>query len=127
MVLLIIQLKRMLKKVILYPVEYYDGPDRSPLYQDEISQAYLNHTDARTLTFDAYVTFHKLFNDKHDFTAMIGYNQENWREDYSSSSRKELMTSSLPSLDLATGDMNVSHNVYNDCFKERIWTSELYI
>lgn len=94
------------------PVEYYDGPDRSPLYQDEISQAYLNHTDARTLTFDAYVTFHKLFNDKHDFTAMIGYNQENWREDYSSSSRKELMTSSLPSLDLATGDMNVSHNVY---------------
>ena len=94
------------------PVEYYDGPDRSPLYQDEISQAYLNHTDARTLTFDAYVTFHKLFNDKHDFTAMIGYNQENWREDYSSSSRKELMTSSLPSLDLATGDMNVSQNVY---------------
>ena len=94
------------------PVEYYDGPDRSPLYQDEISQAYLNHTDARTLTFDAYVTFHKLFNGKHDFTAMIGYNQENWREDYSSSSRKELMTSSLPSLNLATGDMNVSQNVY---------------
>lgn len=94
------------------PVEYYDGPDRSPLYQDEISQAYLNHTDARTLTFDAYATFHKLFADKHDFTAMIGYNQENWREDYSSSSRKELITSSLPSLDLATGDMNVAQNIY---------------
>ena len=67
------------------PIEYYDGPDRPALVLDEISQAYMNNTNARTLTFDAYVTFHKVFNDKHDFSAMIGYNQEDWRSNYSSS------------------------------------------
>lgn len=93
------------------PIEYYDGPDRPALVLDEISQAYMNNTNARTLTFDAYATFHKVFNDKHDFSAMIGYNQEDWRSNYSSSSRKELITSSLPSQGLATGDMNVGQSI----------------
>ncbi len=95
------------------PVEYYDGPDRMAYYHDEITNAYLNHTDARTLTFDAYATFHKVFNEKHDFTAMIGFNQEDWRENYTSLSRKELISSSLPSIDLATGDMNMGQNIYS--------------
>lgn len=94
------------------PVDYYDGPDRPATQQNPVSQAYLNHTDSRTLTFDAYATFHKLFNDKHDFTAMVGFNQENWRENYTSSSRKELISNSLPSLGLASGDMNVGQNIY---------------
>lgn len=94
------------------PVDYYDGPDRPAAQQDPVSQAYLNHTNARTLTFDAYATFHKLFNDKHDFTAMVGFNQEDWRDNYTSASRKELISSSLPSLGLASGDMNVGQRVY---------------
>ena len=85
------------------PVDYYDGPDRPAAQQDPVSQAYLNHTNARTLTFDAYATFHKLFNDKHDFTAMVGFNQEDWRDNYTSASRKELISSSLPTLGLASG------------------------
>lgn len=95
------------------PVEYYDGPDRPAMYLDPVTQAYLNHTDARTLTFDAYATYHKLFNDKHDFTAMVGFSQEDWRENYTSSSRKELISSSLPSQGLATGDMSVGQNIYS--------------
>jgi len=95
------------------PVDYYDGPDRPAAQQDPVSQAYLNHTNARTLTFDAYATLHKLFNDKHDFTAMIGFNQEDWRDNYTSASRKELISSSLPSLGLASGDMNVGQRIYS--------------
>lgn len=95
------------------PVDYYDGPDRPAAQQDPVSQAYLNHTNARTLTFDAYATLHKLFNDKHDFTAMIGFNQEDWRDNYPSASRKELISSSLPSLGLASGDMNVGQRIYS--------------
>lgn len=94
------------------PVDYYDGPDRPAAQQDPVSQAYLNHTNARTLTFDAYATFHKLFNDKHDFTAMVGFNQEDWRDNYTLASRKELISSSLPSLGLASGDMNVGQRIY---------------
>lgn len=93
------------------PIEYYEGPERQALVLDEISQAYMNNTNARTLTFDAYVTFHKKFNEKHDFTAMVGYNQEDWRSNYSSSSRKELITPSLPSQGLASGDMSVGQSI----------------
>lgn len=95
------------------PVDYYDGPDRPAAQQDPVSQAYLNHTNARTLTFDAYATFHKQFNDKHDFTAMVGFNQEDWRDNYTSASRKELISTSLPSLGLASGDMNVGQRIYS--------------
>lgn len=95
------------------PVDYYDGPDRPAAQQDPVSQAYLNHTNARTLTFDAYATFHKLFNDKHDFTAMVGFNQEDWRDNYTAASRKELISSSLPTLGLASGDMNVEQRIYS--------------
>lgn len=94
------------------PVDYYDGPDRPAKQQDPITQAYLNRTNARTLTFDAYATFHKIFKEKHDFTAMIGFNQENWRENYTSASRKELISNSLPTLGLASGDMNVGQSIY---------------
>lgn len=93
------------------PVDYYDGPDRPAKQQDPVSQAYLNRTNARTLTFDAYATFHKVFNEKHDFTAMVGFNQENWRSNYASASRKELISSSLPTLGLASGDMNVGQSI----------------
>ena len=99
------------------PVAYYDGPDRPAYYQNEISNAYVNQTNARTLTFDAYATFHKLFNDKHDFSAMIGYNQENWRYDYTSASRRELITSNLPSIGLATGDMNMGQTIYTTALR----------
>lgn len=95
------------------PVPYYTGPEKTVEYQDPISRAYLNNTDARTVTFDAYATFHKTFNEKHDFTAMAGFNQEDWRENYSSASRKELISSSLPSLELASGDMSVGQNIYS--------------
>ena len=93
------------------PVDYYDGPDRPAKQQDPVSRAYLNRTNARTLTFDAYATFHKVFNEKHDFTAMVGFNQEDWRSNYASASRKELISSSLPTLGLASGDMNVGQSI----------------
>lgn len=93
------------------PVSYYEGPDREALYHDEVTEAYLNNTDVRHITFDAYATFHKVFNDKHDFTAMLGFNQEEYRYNYTSSSRSNLISESYPSLNLATGDRSVSQSI----------------
>lgn len=42
---------------------------------------------------------------------MVGFNQESWRSKYSSASRSELITDALPSINLATGDMNVSQSI----------------
>ena len=44
---------------------------------------------------------------------MVGFNQEDWRDNYTSASRKELISSSLPTLGLASGDMNVGQRIYS--------------
>lgn len=95
----------------ILPVPYKKGPDTPAFYINNVSSANLNNTNAHTATFDAYATFHKKFNKKHDFTAMVGFNQESWRSKYSSASRSELITDALPSINLATGDMNVSQSI----------------
>ncbi|WP_302126061.1 SusC/RagA family TonB-linked outer membrane protein, partial [uncultured Parabacteroides sp.] len=88
-------------------VPFRNGPETPVLYKDATSSAYFNNTEASTVTFDAYATFHKVFNDKHDFTAMVGYNQENWSESYEYAKRAELITDGLPTPNLATGDMTI--------------------
>lgn len=92
-------------------VPYRNGPETPILYQNSVSSAYVNNTNAFTATFDAYATFHKNFKQRHDFTAMMGFNQENWREKYAYANRKELITSGLPTINLATGDMNISQSI----------------
>ena len=98
-------------------VPYRKGPETPVLYQNSVSSAYFDNTEASTATFDAYVTFHKLFDDKHDFTAMVGYNQENWRESYEYAQRKDLITDGLPTPNLATGDMTVTQRVRDLSFR----------
>lgn len=98
-------------------VPFRNGPETPILYKDQTTSAYFNNTEASTVTFDAYATFHKLFNDKHDFTAMLGYNQESWSESYEYALRKELITDGLPTPNLATGDMSVSQRLRELSFR----------
>ncbi|MBX2841867.1 MAG: TonB-dependent receptor [Flammeovirgaceae bacterium] len=60
--------------------------------------------------FNAYATFNKYFG-KHYVTAIAGYNQENYRQDWTSSSRSNVISPSLPSIQLATGDMQVEEYI----------------
>ena len=98
-------------------VPYRKGPETPILYQNSVSSAFFDNTEASTVTFDAYATFHKLFNDKHDFTAMVGYNQESWTESYEYAQRKELITDGLPTPNLATGDMTVTQRIRELSFR----------
>ena len=98
-------------------VPYRKGPETPILYQNSVSSAFFDNTEASTVTFDAYATFHKLFNDKHDFTAMAGYNQESWSESYEYAQRKELITDGLPTPNLATGDMTVTQRIRELSFR----------
>lgn len=93
------------------PVDYYDGPDRAPFYINEISGAGGNSSFSKNITFDAYATFTKTFKEKHSITAIAGFNQEEYRYENTSYSRKGLISSSLPTLNLATGDMNMGESV----------------
>lgn len=93
------------------PVAYYDGPEREPYYINEISSAGGNSSDSKNLTFDVYATFMKTFKEKHALTVIAGFNQEEYRYENTSYSRKDLISTSLPTLGLATGDMNMSEGV----------------
>lgn len=98
-------------------VPYRKGPETAILYQNSVSSAYFDNTESSTLTFDAYATFHKTFKGKHDFTAMMGYNQESWRQSYEYAKRNELITAGLPTPNLATGDMSVTQTIQELSFR----------
>ena len=93
------------------PVTYYNGPDLPARYYDEVSSAWGDNANVKHLLFDVYGTFQKTFNKKHSITTLVGFNQEEYRYDIMSASRKELISNSLPSINLGTGDMNVGQTI----------------
>lgn len=53
----------------------------------------------------------KTFNNKHAVLFMVGFNQEEYRYDYMYLDRYELISPSLPTFNLATGDKNVRQDI----------------
>ena len=93
------------------PVAYYDGPGRNPRYRNEVTSVNTGNTNSKHIMFDAYLTFTKTFAKKHYISAMIGFNQEESRWVNRTMDRKDLISPSLPSIGLATGDQNVYENI----------------
>ncbi|HEV7379609.1 MAG TPA: SusC/RagA family TonB-linked outer membrane protein, partial [Dyadobacter sp.] len=60
--------------------------------------------------FNAYTTFNKQFG-KQNLTAILGYNQESNRKDWYSAQRTGVISTALPSIGLATGDMQVAEQI----------------
>lgn len=92
------------------PIAYKEGPEKPVRYRSEVTSAYAGNNDNKDIYIDVYATFHKTFK-KHDVTAMIGFNQEEYEYYNSNLSRKDLITTSVPSPGLATGDMNVGEGM----------------
>ena len=101
-------------KTFVIPVEYSTGPGLPLYYAIQLLRpipfAEGNNRKNANITFDVYGTFMKTFN-QHSVTAIAGFNQEEYRSEYFLSGRNELISTSLPSLNLATGDMSVGHSV----------------
>ena len=93
------------------PVAYYEGPEMAPKYFNEVTSANTQSNETTRLTFDAYATFYKIFNEKHAITVIAGFNQEEYRYENAQLGRKDLISTSLPTPGLATGDMSVSESI----------------
>lgn len=89
------------------PTSYTDGPDRAPKYINEITSAHAKNGDTKDIYIDLYATFNKTFKEKHAVTAMIGFNQDEYTYYNTNLSRKDLISTSVPGIGLATGDMSV--------------------
>ncbi len=68
--------------------------------------AYRRADNINYSVFNAYTTFNKQFG-KQNLTAILGYNQEASRTEWFSAQRSGVISASLPSIGLATGDMQV--------------------
>ena len=60
--------------------------------------------------YNVYATFTDTYNEKHNVTLLVGYNQEEYNYNSTGGSRSELISNALPTVALATGDQTVYHS-----------------
>jgi len=91
------------------PVQYKIGPEEIRT-QHPVLDAQRNANSRRQNVYDIYADIDKSFSD-HNLHLLVGYNQEyQYGEDFYAY-RKDLISPSVPSIDLATGDKEVGESV----------------
>ena len=77
------------------------GPD--DIREQGESRAYKGSTDDLYTVLELYGTFNKLFGERHQVTAILGFNQEYNRSDNFTADRYDIISNSLPSIGLSSG------------------------
>lgn len=94
-----------------FRVPFSSGPNTATQFQGPgTSYIRADNAETRNNITNLYADFHKTI-DKHYFQALAGYNQEYRYDQLSWVSKTGLISSTLPSLALATGNMNTSENI----------------
>lgn len=101
----------------LLPVELSDGPNRPVVYTRATSKASNTSSIQDHILFDVYGEFTKTFKEKHYVQALIGFNQEETKYNILSAARDGLISNSLPSVNLATGEMTVGEKITSEAFR----------
>ena len=76
------------------------------LYYPWTNPSYVQYTNSEDYynSLNLFAEYTKQLWDKHNFKVMVGYNQEYKHTKYFGASRKNLISTSVPDLDMATGD-----------------------
>lgn len=92
-------------------IPYRTGPNTTDIYLGW--ENYAQKSSAQTIytLVNLYTDFHKDFG-KHTVSAVAGYSQEYEHYNYLLSKRKDLITDTYPSVQLATGDMTMTEDDY---------------
>lgn len=95
-----------------YHVNKYNigyGPD--DVRETGQNYAYRSSTNENYTVFNVYATFNQQFGDNHQLTAIAGYNQEENRYEWFKAERDNVISSSLPTIGLATGEAQVDEYI----------------
>ena len=84
------------------------GPD--DVREEGTNYAYRSSTFDNYTVFNLYGTFNRQFG-RHQLTAIAGFNQEYSRSEWFSAGRERVISSSLPTIGLATGEATVGEDV----------------
>ncbi|GAB3652395.1 TonB-dependent receptor [Echinicola sediminis] len=88
-------------------VPYKNGPDQPIQYRGANPNfAQSSSSEVKHNIYNAYLDFNKTFGGRHALKGLLGYNQESRIFSDFWVSRKELVTTGLPTVSLATGDWN---------------------
>lgn len=90
------------------PVSYSDGPGRTLSTGGE-AWAYFRNWKEEWNTYNFYATFNDTFGEKHNLTVLAGYNQEEYFYNHNRGDRSGLVSVSLPTVELATGNQEVEN------------------
>lgn len=63
------------------------------------------------IVYDVFANFNKTFRQKHSVSAVVGFNQEEYRYDRFEAGRDKLISTGLPSMQLATGEKTVKESL----------------
>lgn len=85
------------------------GPEN--ILEQGTNEAYRSSTNETYNVFNVYGTYSQQFGTNHQVTAIAGFNQEYFRTEWFSAYRSGIISSSLPTIALATGDPNVNEYI----------------
>ncbi|MDR3062432.1 MAG: SusC/RagA family TonB-linked outer membrane protein, partial [Dysgonamonadaceae bacterium] len=97
------------------PVYYRTGPDQDmkTVWSNLGSTAFAQNQSIsnRYIVYNAYTDFHKTFAEKHFVKTLVGFNQEYTYINDWNVKRDQLISTSLPSVNLATGTPSTSQSI----------------
>ena len=94
----------------LLPVDIYDTEEAYDWTINDPSSATINSAIMTHNTYDIFANFTKTFGGKHFFNVIAGFNQEDYRYNLHTLNKTELITTSLPSIGLASGTSTVNES-----------------
>lgn len=95
-----------------YQTKYMVGYGPGDVRETGTNRAYREVSNDRYDVVNIYSTFSNRFAGNHQITAIAGFNQEYYRYDNFYADREGLISASLPSISLATGEDEVGEDVY---------------
>ncbi len=105
-----ITLKRGATNYNSYQTKYKIGYGPGDVREEGNNNALRSSTFTNYSVFNIYGTFDKAFG-RHQVTAIAGFNQEYSRSEWFMASRDKVVSSSLPTIQLATGDAYVGESI----------------
>lgn len=94
-----------------YVTKYQIGFGPEDVREEGNNRATRSSTNDTYNVFNIYATFNQRFGANHQVTAIAGYNQEYFRTEWFTAYRDGIISSSLPTIALATGDPQVDEYI----------------
>lgn len=93
------------------PITYKKGPNLALTQTSANPTASANSWAYNYNIYNVYTDFHKTFGEKHFVNALLGFNQESSQEDQTTEQRSGLISTSYPTIQLATGTTTIGESI----------------